>query len=534
MKKLQTYVLQSTAKAFVPAFLALALLVIVGLCMQFLRQGLDVLRLGSLLPAMLVNCVPMVLPAAFLTAVIMTFGRLSADNELIAVRAAGIHLFSIVQPVVVAAAVLSLVAGYFQFEALPRAQGSMQAHKYAALKQILLDRVALSWRRQFSFPPLFIHYESFHDGMMHNLRVVEMRNDRPQAIITADRSTVEPDPSQPEVVRFVMSDCLITKFDLEAYGEPRTIKSEKVITWVRVAPEAEDLLSRRKYMPLGPLLSEVRRLRTVLAGATGPEDAEAAVQEVRRERARITESLRRLATVLDDQRAKLIRYGEQEPRRQQAIIDRDRQAIQDSQRQLDDLRRQIAEVARQADQMTSAAADLERLVELQRHQRSLLTQVEATKVRLTELAAQVAEAQSALESARTAANDLRVGASALEGRRNELLSQLTEVNNRLGVAAAREDLESVIVRIHKRLAQAFSVFAFALVGIPLGMVAGRRSVMMAFGISFAVVLLVFYPFLILGGVAADAGVLPPGPAIWAGNGVTVLIGIVLMAKVLGR
>ncbi|MHC5034980.1 MAG: hypothetical protein ACYTFZ_08080, partial [Planctomycetota bacterium] len=71
MKKLQRYFLLSTLKALIPAFAALVLLMVVGLCMQLLREGLDIVRLSPLVPPVFAYCIPIVLPSAFLTAVIM-------------------------------------------------------------------------------------------------------------------------------------------------------------------------------------------------------------------------------------------------------------------------------------------------------------------------------------------------------------------------------------------------------------------------------------------------------------------------------
>ena len=150
MTRLQRYILLDTLKATVPAFAALVLIMVVGFCMQLLHDGLDVVRLRPLLPPLVVYCVPMVLPSALLTAVIMVLGRLSADNEVLAMRAAGIHLFSVVWPLLATALVLSGVAVVIQFEALPRARGQMRALKYYALQQILLDSVELSGNHRVS------------------------------------------------------------------------------------------------------------------------------------------------------------------------------------------------------------------------------------------------------------------------------------------------------------------------------------------------------------------------------------------------
>jgi lipopolysaccharide export LptBFGC system permease protein LptF len=99
-------------------------------------------------------------------------------------------------------------------------------------------------------------------------------------------------------------------------------------------------------------------------------------------------------------------------------------------------------------------------------------------------------------------------------------------------AVDQEDLRSLLIRIHKRLAQAFAVFAFAMIGMPLGMMTRRRSVMVAFGVSFAIVLALFYPFLVIGQMAAESGLLPTVPAMWSGNIVISAIGVLLTARAL--
>ena len=58
MKRLQRYILMHTAKSFLPAFVTLSLLMVVGFCMQLLHEGLDVVRLSSLLPKVFAWCVP--------------------------------------------------------------------------------------------------------------------------------------------------------------------------------------------------------------------------------------------------------------------------------------------------------------------------------------------------------------------------------------------------------------------------------------------------------------------------------------------
>ncbi len=534
MKKLQRYVLKGIAQAFLLSFLTLALLMVVGFCMQLLHDGLDVVRLSSLLPPLFGYCIPIVLPSAFLTGVIMTFGRLSADNELIAVRAAGIHLFRVVYPVLVLGLLLSAVAGFFQFEMVPRARGAIKALKYEALRQMLLDKAALSWKRQFSFPPAHLQYDDFQDGKMTGVTVIEVRDQRPYTIISAASSTIRPHPEQHETVVFEMSDCVITRFDRQEYGEGRTFTVEGVIYSVRVAPKAEEIRTRRKHLPFRELLQEVRRLRQRVAGQARYDDPDSVRAEQAANRKRLDISIGELDAALQSSRGKHHKYAVQEPRGQRLIIEHTQNLLADAQHQFDELRQQQADCAEQLIQMHEGEADLERRFELERLQAALLTKIDAKDKEIAERKGEIAEAETLIEADEARAAEIQGQIAELQQRKGELVEDRKKIIEVIRAADDQRSLNAIRIRVHKRLAQALSVLIFALVGIPLGIVASGRSVMIAFGISFAIVLLIFYPFLILGQVAAEAGVLPIAPAMWAGNAFTFLIGAVLMVRVLSR
>jgi lipopolysaccharide export LptBFGC system permease protein LptF len=60
--------------------------------------GVDATVLLSFLPFLLANLLPYLLPLGFLLALVVTYGRLSADNEWTAIRMAGIHPLNILLP----------------------------------------------------------------------------------------------------------------------------------------------------------------------------------------------------------------------------------------------------------------------------------------------------------------------------------------------------------------------------------------------------------------------------------------------------
>lgn len=181
-----------------------------------------------------------------------------------------------------------------------------------------------------------------------------------------------------------------------------------------------------------------------------------------------------------------------------------------------------------------AGSDLERLMELHERQAGILRKIEAYEREIKRAHQKIDDAERELLRDSSKAKELEGQIEVLRQYGEQLAAKRQAIVRQVRVAEDQEDLRDIRMRIHKRLSQALSVLTFALLGIPLGIAAGRRSVMIAFGISFAIVLLVFYPLLILGQVAAEAGTLPLVPAIWGGNALTLAIGAVLTVKVLRR
>jgi lipopolysaccharide export system permease protein len=91
----------------------------------------QMLRIFSyILPAFLEVTVPM----ALLLAILVAFGRLSSDSEVIAMRAAGISLYRLLVPVAIFAAVVALLTGWLSVTARPWGNSHLRTGLYEVVK----------------------------------------------------------------------------------------------------------------------------------------------------------------------------------------------------------------------------------------------------------------------------------------------------------------------------------------------------------------------------------------------------------------
>ncbi len=131
MKKLDSYILKSFLGPFVLTF-SVVLFILV---MQFLWLYIDELvgkglSLRVILEFMAwgsATLLPMVLPLATLLASIMTFGGLGENNELLAIKSAGISLSRVLRPITVVAVLISIGAFFISNDLIPVAYKKIYA-----------------------------------------------------------------------------------------------------------------------------------------------------------------------------------------------------------------------------------------------------------------------------------------------------------------------------------------------------------------------------------------------------------------------
>lgn len=129
IKKLNLFIL----KSFVPLFAMTFFIVLFIILMQFLwrtvnelvGKGIDLSVMAELFFYAGLSFVPMALPLAILLASLMTFGNLGEKSELTAIKASGIPLIKVMQPLIVLMIFIAVGGFFFQNNVLPKAQVKM-------------------------------------------------------------------------------------------------------------------------------------------------------------------------------------------------------------------------------------------------------------------------------------------------------------------------------------------------------------------------------------------------------------------------
>ncbi len=131
VKKIDIYLL----KNFLGLFLATFFIAIFILLMQFMwmhvndlvGKGIGISVLAEFFLYATASVVPLALPLAILLSSLISFGNLAEKFELTAMKAAGISLFRILRPLVLAVALLSVGAFFFSNNVLPKSQMKLWA-----------------------------------------------------------------------------------------------------------------------------------------------------------------------------------------------------------------------------------------------------------------------------------------------------------------------------------------------------------------------------------------------------------------------
>src|SRR5579859_6673837 len=211
--------------------------------------------IGYIMPAFL----ELTFPMAVLLGVLMGFGRMSGDRELIAARACGISLYRLAVPVLGFAVVMWAISSWLAFSVRPWANSHLsqrlfqltQTQSAAGLKDKVFNR---------NFPGLVVYVDhiSPKDDVLHGVMISDARNPSQQNTIIAKNGIIVPDQAN-QTITLRLYDGSV--FGLEAGTDSTHVTSFRIYD-LSVQPEAELGIAERD-----PEEMSFSTLRAVIAKA---------------------------------------------------------------------------------------------------------------------------------------------------------------------------------------------------------------------------------------------------------------------------
>ncbi len=139
LSTLDRYVLREVLPPLVLALLVFTFLLTIDPIMRYaeplLARGVGVLDVGRLILTLVPQALGIALPVALLVGLLIAFGRLSGDREIVAMLAGGISLYRLLRPVLLISVVVAASTLYVMVVAIPGANQAFRELTYAIIAQ---------------------------------------------------------------------------------------------------------------------------------------------------------------------------------------------------------------------------------------------------------------------------------------------------------------------------------------------------------------------------------------------------------------
>ena len=134
---IQRYVLGEVVRAFLMALLTMTIIFVLFMVMaEAAKLGLSPSDIAMLVPYVIPSTLPFTVPVSMLFAVTVVFGRLASDNEIIAIKTAGLDTLTVLWPAYLLGGFLSVTLFYLSREHIPNATHEAKMVIYKNLEEM--------------------------------------------------------------------------------------------------------------------------------------------------------------------------------------------------------------------------------------------------------------------------------------------------------------------------------------------------------------------------------------------------------------
>jgi lipopolysaccharide export LptBFGC system permease protein LptF len=183
------------------AVLTLSSVLVVGNVLRdvfslLLNKSVSVSEIAAFIGCTIPFALPLTIPWAFLTVLLLLFGRMSSDNELLALRSSGVSIVRTCRPVFVIAAIFCLLCFLINAELAPRARRKMREIIHSMAISALVNNSAPEQVIQI-VPKMRIYIGRQNAGHLENIQIFELGDDSEVLrFISARKGRLDSDKAQ--------------------------------------------------------------------------------------------------------------------------------------------------------------------------------------------------------------------------------------------------------------------------------------------------------------------------------------------------
>lgn len=211
MLLIHRYIMLELLRIFLLALVGLSSIVVMaGIVQETAQQGLGPEHILILIPMLLPSTLPYTVPATMLFTVAVVYGRLAADNELTALKAAGIPIRVAIWPALLLSLMVSAGIFALHFEYIPHTHHRLREMAFNESEEFLYAKL----RRDLCFNEPGVNY-SIYVREVHGRRLIgpifKQRNEKNEftLIASAEEAEIRVDlASKTIIVTLILADVI--------------------------------------------------------------------------------------------------------------------------------------------------------------------------------------------------------------------------------------------------------------------------------------------------------------------------------------
>lgn len=537
---LHKYLIKELLRTFLPSLLCFEFVLLLGFSIQLLHKGLDVPSLFSVLPYMALYTMPHALPTSLLTATVMSYGRLSADNEITAIKVAGIHIHNLVTPVIIVGVFFSVLTLYLNAEVLPKSYLKVRQLQEKAVKRVLATHF-ITAKKKIDFYPYQIFIGVVESSNFKDIAVFEYANDIIVSALLAEEGEIEIGEDGSQIFLTLRRGEFLKPGSGKSVDSPTTGSFEEAVFSIPLRKKVRH--SALKYTTLTSLLAQRKEINNELSSLERlPKDPEKTIKRANRGISSVSDKESVVKAKLQKAEKEIKNSGSRISK-QEGSIKRGKFNLNIYENYINVAKGNIRNLAIEEENEDNIISNWtpfgdtlehknERKIEFEKNLSLIKKIIMKEERRIKSTKRKMLISQKLIDEANKTIEKLTLEVRELNRNKKDLEDEHSIFAGQIAMAEKQKMERELTINIHKRLSPSLASLSFILIGIPLGIMTRSSNMLISVGISFILILFIYYPLVATGLVVAESLGFPIIPSVWGANVVNLIMSVFLFKKIM--